>query len=265
MHTIQPHRRAACHRPAERLLPRRCAGDRRRRRDRPRRQRAGARLCARSAHAGLASSCAHLVCQRAPRRKAVSDHRRALRLANPLARPLRAEHARRGVPSRARYSPRRAGSAQRLPRQHRLLLGVSGERPLHAHRPGRLPARARPHAPLLCGLAYDFCVRFSAIDGTALDFECLVIEDATCPRQAPRQHRRHPPGPSQKRAFSASSRKRFSAVSNSPQSSEHGLLLTPVVPLWLSSGFHRESLAIPLDSGDTRCHSRCIANLRYRT
>lgn len=31
----------------------------------------------------------------------------------------------------------------------------------------------------LCGLAYDFCVRYSAIDGTALDFECLVIEDAT--------------------------------------------------------------------------------------
>jgi nicotinamidase/pyrazinamidase len=30
----------------------------------------------------------------------------------------------------------------------------------------------------LCGLAYDFCVRYSAIDGTALDFECLVIEDA---------------------------------------------------------------------------------------
>jgi nicotinamidase/pyrazinamidase len=31
----------------------------------------------------------------------------------------------------------------------------------------------------VCGLAYDFCVRFSAIDGTALDFESLVIEDAT--------------------------------------------------------------------------------------
>jgi len=31
----------------------------------------------------------------------------------------------------------------------------------------------------LCGLAYDFCVRFSAIDGVALGFECLVIEDAT--------------------------------------------------------------------------------------
>ena len=31
----------------------------------------------------------------------------------------------------------------------------------------------------LCGLAYDFCVRFSAIDGTALDFECFVIEDAS--------------------------------------------------------------------------------------
>ncbi len=33
----------------------------------------------------------------------------------------------------------------------------------------------------LTGLAYDFCVRHSAIDGTALGFECLVIEDATRP------------------------------------------------------------------------------------
>lgn len=33
----------------------------------------------------------------------------------------------------------------------------------------------------LCGLAYDFCVRYSAIDGTALGFECLVIEDASRP------------------------------------------------------------------------------------
>ena len=31
----------------------------------------------------------------------------------------------------------------------------------------------------LCGLAYDFCVRFSAIDGRQLGFETLVIEDAT--------------------------------------------------------------------------------------
>ncbi len=31
----------------------------------------------------------------------------------------------------------------------------------------------------LCGLAYDFCVRFSAIDGTTAGFECTVIEDAT--------------------------------------------------------------------------------------
>lgn len=37
----------------------------------------------------------------------------------------------------------------------------------------------------LCGLAYDFCVRFSAIDGTALGFECLVIEDATRPVDLP--------------------------------------------------------------------------------
>ncbi|WP_263368422.1 bifunctional nicotinamidase/pyrazinamidase [Edaphobacter bradus] len=31
----------------------------------------------------------------------------------------------------------------------------------------------------LCGLAYDYCVRHSAIGGTALGFECLVVEDAT--------------------------------------------------------------------------------------
>ena len=31
----------------------------------------------------------------------------------------------------------------------------------------------------LCGLAYDFCVRFSAVDGKSLGFETIVIEDAT--------------------------------------------------------------------------------------
>ncbi len=31
----------------------------------------------------------------------------------------------------------------------------------------------------ICGLAYDFCVRASAIDGTEAGFECIVIEDAT--------------------------------------------------------------------------------------
>ncbi|MCU1323620.1 MAG: Nicotinamidase [Acidobacteriaceae bacterium] len=31
----------------------------------------------------------------------------------------------------------------------------------------------------LCGLAYDFCVRYSALDGKALGFETIVIEDAS--------------------------------------------------------------------------------------
>jgi nicotinamidase/pyrazinamidase len=31
----------------------------------------------------------------------------------------------------------------------------------------------------LCGLAYDFCVRYSAIDGHNLGFKTIVIEDAT--------------------------------------------------------------------------------------
>jgi nicotinamidase/pyrazinamidase len=33
----------------------------------------------------------------------------------------------------------------------------------------------------LCGLAYDFCVRHSAIDGKHLGFETIVVEDATRP------------------------------------------------------------------------------------
>jgi nicotinamidase/pyrazinamidase len=41
------------------------------------------------------------------------------------------------------------------------------------------------HRLFLCGLAYDFCIRFSAIDGKALGFETLVIEDATRPVNLP--------------------------------------------------------------------------------
>jgi nicotinamidase/pyrazinamidase len=37
----------------------------------------------------------------------------------------------------------------------------------------------------LCGVAYDFCVRFSAIDGKTLGFETIVIEDATRPVNLP--------------------------------------------------------------------------------
>jgi outer membrane protein len=36
-----------------------------------------------------------------------------------------------------------------------------------------------------CGLAYDYCVRFSAIDGVALGFECLVLEDVSRPVNLP--------------------------------------------------------------------------------
>jgi nicotinamidase/pyrazinamidase len=37
----------------------------------------------------------------------------------------------------------------------------------------------------LCGLAYDFCVRYSALDGKALCFETFVIEDAAKPVNLP--------------------------------------------------------------------------------
>jgi nicotinamidase/pyrazinamidase len=41
------------------------------------------------------------------------------------------------------------------------------------------------HRLFLCGLAYDFCVRYSAIDGKNLGFETIVIEDATRPVNLP--------------------------------------------------------------------------------
>jgi nicotinamidase/pyrazinamidase len=37
----------------------------------------------------------------------------------------------------------------------------------------------------LCGLAYDFCVRYSAIDGNNLGFETIVVEDASRPVNLP--------------------------------------------------------------------------------
>ena len=37
----------------------------------------------------------------------------------------------------------------------------------------------------LCGLAYDFCIRYSALDGHALGFETIVLEDATRPVNLP--------------------------------------------------------------------------------
>jgi nicotinamidase/pyrazinamidase len=42
----------------------------------------------------------------------------------------------------------------------------------------------------LCGLAYDFCVGFSALDGAALGFTCLVLEDLSRAVDLPPSHGR---------------------------------------------------------------------------
>jgi nicotinamidase/pyrazinamidase len=55
-----------------------------------------------------------------------------------------------------------------LENDHRTPTGLAGY--LHERNLQRL---------FLCGLAYDFCVRYSAIDGKNLGFETIVIEDAT--------------------------------------------------------------------------------------
>ena len=41
------------------------------------------------------------------------------------------------------------------------------------------------HRLFLAGLAYDFCVRYSALDGRSLGFETIVLEDATRPVNLP--------------------------------------------------------------------------------
>jgi nicotinamidase/pyrazinamidase len=37
----------------------------------------------------------------------------------------------------------------------------------------------------ICGLAYDHCVRYSALDGVELGFDCLVVENASRPVALP--------------------------------------------------------------------------------
>ena len=118
----------------------------------------------------------HLVCQRAPRRQAVPDHRRALRQPDPLARttasktlPVPHSIPRSTSPTPSWCCARASASkidsySAFLENDHFTPTGLAGylrERGLR-----RL---------FFCGLAYDFCVRFSAIDGAALDFQCVVI------------------------------------------------------------------------------------------
>ena len=95
-----------------------------------------------------------------------------------LARPLRAGHVRRRVPPRPRRPARRAGAAQGFSPRHRFLFGLLRERSHDPDRPRRLLARAAAHARFLAGLAFDFCVRYSAEDACRLGFEVFVIEDA---------------------------------------------------------------------------------------
>ena len=104
---------------------------------------------------------------------------------NPLARTRPPAHRRRSLPPRPAHPPRRTHPPQRLPPPHRQLLRLPRKRPPHPHRPRRLPPRAQPQRLFLCGLAYDFCVRYSAIDGHNLGFETIVIEDATRPVNLP--------------------------------------------------------------------------------
>ena len=144
------------------------------------RQRAGRTLRPCDSDPGLASGRPYLLCQRAPRRKAVRDDTQ-----RPTARrrcgqiiACRTALAPRSIPAlaipHAELILRKGFRAEIdsysafLENDHFTATGLAGylrERGLR-----RL---------FLCGLAYDFCVRFSAIDGTALDFECLVIGDAT--------------------------------------------------------------------------------------
>ena len=65
-----------------------------------------------------------------------------------------------------------------MDRDDRFLLGVLRERPHDADRPCRLSARARLRRVFLAGLAFDFCVRYSAEDAQREGFTVFVIEDA---------------------------------------------------------------------------------------
>ena len=106
-------------------------------------QRAGAALPSRGADAGLASGRAPVVRVLASRPQALRHHRGRLRAADPVARPLRAGHARRRVPRRSRHPARGAGDPQGLPAAHQFLLGAST----------RTTARRRRGSPATCASA----------------------------------------------------------------------------------------------------------------
>ena len=174
------HRRPARHRPAERLLPRRRAG-----------RRGGDEivplintLAQKFDHVILTQDwhpAGHISFASAhPGTAALRDHRRALRPPDALAGSLRAD-----TPPAPRSIPRST-----IPHAE-LILRKGFRRDIDSYSaflendhftPTGLAGYLRERGLkrlFLCGLAYDFCVRLSAIDGTALDFECLVIEDAT--------------------------------------------------------------------------------------
>ena len=114
-----------------------------------------------------------------PGKKSVRDHRRTLWPAGVVARSLRARNTGR------RISPRAATS--RTPRS--CCARAWSARSIPIRRSTRTTTRPRPGSSAICtsaaspgvflaGLAFDFCVRYSAEDARREGFTVFVIEDA---------------------------------------------------------------------------------------
>ena len=103
-----------------------------------------------------------------------------LRPADPVARPLRAGHAGRGLPSPARH----ADKAQMIVRKgfHAGIDSYSAfrenDRMTRTGLDGYLKARGFTRL-LFCGLALDYCVAWSAIDARQAGFDVAVVQEAT--------------------------------------------------------------------------------------
>ncbi len=120
-----------------------------------------------------------------------SNHSRTIQAplwpSNSLARSRPPAHRRRRLPPRPPHPPRRTDLKKGIPPPHRQLLRLP--RKTITSLPPALAGYLRERnltRLFLVGLAYDFCVRYSAIDGHALGFETIVIEDATRPVNLPK-------------------------------------------------------------------------------
>ena len=113
-----------------------------------------------------------------PGKQPGDDHRRPLWSSDALAGPLRAGNVRGSTSRVVMRSASHNDPAQGVSSHDRFIFDVLRERPSDADRSYRVFTERSLTRVFLAGLAFDFCVRYSAEDAQRAGPPVLVIEDA---------------------------------------------------------------------------------------